>query len=264
MDEVGSIGLFAVHEQRMLEKGTRRLPIPVLLVSGSLGSGKTTLLNHILNNKLNLRVTCLVNDLAELNIDSDVLVHRDAARKTVRLSNGCACHSLGPDLESEMWQVLQETDGADRIDYVVIETSGVAEPASLIEALERRFGKLTRARLDAVVAVVDGDVLAHHLMGNGMVGGSEGTAGVAATVTAESGTEGGAAWRVAKAGGASVWRQLQCADVVLLNKTDLLDPELAAETARLVETAAPWAKARGVVSDEQSAVSSQQSVVRKE
>ena len=89
MDEERSVALFAVHEQRMLELGRRQLPVPVLLVNGSLGSGKTTLLNHILTNKLNLRVTCLVNDLAALNVDAELLVARDEARRTVQLSNGC-------------------------------------------------------------------------------------------------------------------------------------------------------------------------------
>ena len=154
--DVASLALVRVHEERMLASTRRRLPVPVLLVSGALGAGKTTLLNHILQNKLNLRVTCLVNDLAALNIDADVLVQRDAAARMVRLSNGCACHTLVGDLEAGMWQVLQEVDGADRVDYVVIETSGVvADPSSIILSLERRFGKMTRARLDGVALLVD-------------------------------------------------------------------------------------------------------------
>ena len=62
--DVRSLALVRMHEERMLAAGKRKLSVPVLLVSGALGSGKTTLLNHILNNKLNLRVTCFVNDLA--------------------------------------------------------------------------------------------------------------------------------------------------------------------------------------------------------
>ena len=99
MDEERTLNLFAVHEARMLALDTRRMPVPVLLVSGSLGSGKTTLLNHILHNKINLRVTCLVNDLAAQNIDAELLIARDEARKTVHLSNGCVCHGLSGEVE---------------------------------------------------------------------------------------------------------------------------------------------------------------------
>ena len=105
VDEVASIALFRAHEERVLAQSARRRPVPVLLVTGALGAGKTALLNHILANRLNLRVQCLVNDVAAPNIDADVLVQRDAAQRTVRRSNGCACHSLLGDLEEEMWRV---------------------------------------------------------------------------------------------------------------------------------------------------------------
>jgi hypothetical protein len=98
------------HHERALE-ARPRLAVPVLLVSGQLGSGKTSLLNHILRNKLNLRVTCLVNDLAALNVDAELLLQRSAAHKTVALSAGCVCHGLSGEFESEVWKALQETDG---------------------------------------------------------------------------------------------------------------------------------------------------------
>ena len=211
----------------MLALDTRRMPIPVLLVSGSLGSGKTTLLNHILHNKINLRVTCLVNDLAAQNIDAELLIARDEARKTVHLSNGCVCHALSDEFEEEMWQVLQETDGSDQTDYVVIETSGVVDPVSLVQKLERRYGKMTRARLDGVVIVVDADVLANQL-------GAEGVEGAEGAETARR--------RLASSAGPALMRQLACADVVLLNKVDLLSEAQAARTRELVQAAAPWAR----------------------
>ena len=143
--EEPTIALFAEHEARALAAGTRRAPLPVLLVAGALGAGKTTLLNHILHNRLNLRVTCVVNDFASLSVDADMLLHRDEARKTVTLSNGCACHALGGKFEDEMWELLQEERGAERTDYVVVETSGIADPVRLVQSLERKYGKMTRA-----------------------------------------------------------------------------------------------------------------------
>ena len=107
VDESATVALFATAEERFLN-ARRKLPVPVLLVSGALGAGKTTLLNHILRNKLNLRVTAIVNDLASVNVDADVLVNKNTER-TLKLSNGCACHSLAGALEDGVWQVLQET-----------------------------------------------------------------------------------------------------------------------------------------------------------
>ena len=80
--------------------------------------------------------------------------------RTFKLSNGCACHSLSGELEEGLWQTLQETDGTDRSTCVVIEMSGAAsDPSRVVESLARRYGKMTRARLDGVVLVVDADVL---------------------------------------------------------------------------------------------------------
>jgi G3E family GTPase len=265
------------HHERVLEARTR-LPVPVLLVSGSLGSGKTALLNHLLRNRLNLRVTCLVNDLAALNVDATLLLDHRAAHKTVALSDGCVCHGLRGDFEKELWKVLQETDGGDRVDYFIIETSGVADPLLLVSMLERRFGKMTRARLDALVIVVDADLLAREmreqmrcheladghsgLEANGQegpeangLGGPEveaqprleaavpegqqaGSSGQEATPASEVAA---AAACMPAAAGESLWHQLRRADLIVLNKRDLLSPADAALLPAAVRLAAPWA-----------------------
>ena len=110
--------------------------------------------------------------LNRYRLDGSQLVRRDDAREVVCLSNGCACHTLRSAFEGELGSYLSRTDGADRIDYVVIETSGVAEPMPLVDAVTRRFGKLARARLDSVVAVFDADSVAHRLglLGDGSSG----------------------------------------------------------------------------------------------
>ncbi|KAL1522374.1 hypothetical protein AB1Y20_017365 [Prymnesium parvum] len=237
-----SVALFAVHEERMLAMGRRRLPVPVLLVSGNLGSGKTTFLNHILHNKLNLRITCLVNDLASLNIDAEVLVKRDAARRTLYLSNGCACHTLSKEFEGEMWRVLQETEGTERTDYVVIETSGVADPTSLVESLERRYGQMTRARLDGVVVMVDSDVLSHQL--TALEGKPRRTLDLEQSESIGGGATSPrrtASQRMLDAAGPAVWRQLLCADIIILNKVDLLDAAAVESLQQAMQAAVPAA-----------------------
>ena len=156
-------------------------------------------MNHILRNRLNLRVTCLVNDLAALNVDEALLLDRRSAHKTVALSDGCVCHALYEEfeVEAEVLKALQETDGAQRVDYFVIECSGVADPLPLVSMLERRFGKMTRARLDALVVVVDADLLGRQLQTGGSAstasgsndlvtnGGGDGASGAAASEEGE-------------------------------------------------------------------------------
>ena len=255
--EEATVNLFAVHEERMLARGARRLPVPVILVCGGLGSGKTTLLNSLLRNRLNLRLTCLVNDVAKLNVDAELLLSRDAAEKTVKLSNGCICHSLAGTLEDEMWSVLQECDGSDRVDYVVIETSGVAEPTSIVRSLERRHGRMTRARLDMVVLMVDVDLLAHELIVQPQPQqGREGEPPPPAAMGAQGAQEEQGAQGAQEAqrrllgcsgGGEGLWPQLQEAGILLLTKSDLLDQAygdrgaaMLREAVATIEAAAPW------------------------
>ena len=235
------IALFAHHEERMLERGMRRRPIPVVVLSGLLGAGKTTLLNHILRNRQNLRVSAFVNDVAALNVDASLLVRRDAARQVVELSNGCVCHGLAGELESQLSSLLQETDGADLLDVVLVETSGVADPVPVVGAISKRFGKLARARLDSVVVVLDADLIASRLP-------QADTTSSAKEPTTEEFEESpplppaAAAAALRLALGALGWQQLQSADTLLLNKIDLLSPPLSRELGAALAAAAPWAR----------------------
>ena len=106
-------------------------------------------------------------------------------------------------------------DAAERTDYVVIETSGVADPVGLVQSLEKRYGRLTRARLDAVVVVADADLLAHQLGLSADGAGAE---------RGHAAGEGAALQRLVRGGGADLGRQLSCADVVLLNKAEPAPP----------------------------------------
>ena len=99
--------------------------MPVSIITGFLGSGKTTLLNHILSNNQDLKVAVLVNEFGDINIDSQLLVSID--EDMVELSNGCICCTINDGLVDAVYRVMESG-----VDYLVIETTGVADPLPII------------------------------------------------------------------------------------------------------------------------------------
>ena len=112
-----------------------RTEIPVLLLTGYLGSGKTTLLNRILKNEKGIRFAVIVNDIGEVNIDADLIekggVVGQKDESLVALQNGCICCTLKMDLV----QQINDITRMQKFDYIVIEASGICEPAPIAQTI---------------------------------------------------------------------------------------------------------------------------------
>ena len=128
--------------------------LPVTIITGFLGSGKTTLLNHILSNQDGLKTAVLVNEFGEIGIDNDLLITTEDSDDTmVELSNGCICCTINNDLMDAVYKVL---DRQDKIDYLVVETTGLADPLPIALTF---LGTELRdmIRLDSIITVVDAE-----------------------------------------------------------------------------------------------------------
>lgn len=177
--------------------------IPVTVITGYLGSGKTTLLNYILSRQQELRIAVIVNEFGEVGIDGQLIV-RDDQEQLIEFNNGCLCCTVRNDLIETIGKL---TERSAELDAILIETTGLADPAPVASTFFVSEEMRRRTRLDAFVTVVDAVNLDANLQQSD-----------------------------------EAQEQVAFADIVLVNKTDLASEEDVCRIERKIRTLNPLAR----------------------
>jgi cobalamin biosynthesis protein CobW len=204
--------------------------IPVTVITGFLGSGKTTLIRHLLQNNQGRRIAVLVNEFGELGIDGELLrscevcPEDEADSNIVELTNGCVCCTVQEEFLPTMLELLKRRD---RLDCILIETSGLALPKPLIQAF--RWQEIRNAAtVDGVITIVDCEAVATGTLASDLQA-LEAQRQADPSLDHETPLQ------------ELFEDQLACADLVILNKTDLVDAQTQTQVKAIVEQELPRA-----------------------
>jgi len=175
--------------------------VPVSVLTGFLGSGKTTLVNHILREQSEYKFGLIINEVGEIGIDGQLV--QTESEDVVEMSNGCICCTIRKDLVKGIQKLLKKTD----LDYILIETTGIADPGPVAQTFLNVPQLQQHARLDSIITLVDAENVGKQLQNN----------------------------EVAR-------EQIALADFILLNKTDLVNPDQVKEVEASLAGINPFAR----------------------
>ena len=176
--------------------------IPVSIITGFLGSGKTTLLNHILTQQQGLKIAVLVNEFGEIGIDNELIISSDD--DIVELNNGCICCTINEDLVKTVHKILERKE---KLDYLIVETTGVADPLPVaVTFLSTELRGKTR--LDSIITLVDCDNF----------------------------------YAKTKEESIAAQQQITYGDIILLNKTDLVESQVVVKIEDKIRQQRPHAR----------------------